>query len=149
MNHISLMKKALLQARRALAKDEVPIGAIIFDVTENKIIGRGYNKKESANNPIAHAEIIAIQKACKNRKNWRLPNTILVSTVEPCAMCVGAIIQARIPHVIFGCSDKKFGALGSIVDLRDKKWNHKFEVESGILETECKKLLREFFAEMR
>lgn len=142
------MRKALQQARRAFFSEEVPVGAVI--VHKNKIIARGYNQREAKQDPLAHAEHIAIVKAAKKLKTWRLLDCTLYVTLEPCTMCAGAIILARIPRVVYGCFDPKAGACGSISNvLADKKLNHRPEVIHGILEKESSKILKDFFQKIR
>jgi len=142
------MRGALKEAEKAYNKEEVPIGAVI--VLENKIISRGHNLRESKNNPLYHAEIIAIDKAAKKLKKWRLNDTKLYVTIEPCPMCIGAIINARIDLVAYGAKDEKAGACGSVINIPEiKKLNHKVAIKSGILEKECKKIIQKFFKKLR
>jgi tRNA(adenine34) deaminase len=146
--HEYWMKKAIAEAGRAQAKDEVPIGCVI--VRDGKIIARGHNLRETAQDPSAHAELIAIKKAARKMKSWRLLDTTLYVTLEPCTMCMGAIILARIPMVVFGCYDPKGGAAGSLYDLSDdSRLNHRVELVPGIMEPECSILLSSFFTELR
>ena len=141
------MREALKQAQKALAIDEVPVGCVI--VLDNQIIARGYNKREKDNLSTAHAEIITINKACKRLNSWRLEDCTLYVTLEPCVMCAGAIIQSRIKRVVYGALDYRFGAHKSITNLFDVKLNHKVEVEGGILEEECSKIITDFFSNLR
>ena len=142
------MHKALREARRAFALAEVPVGAII--VHDNKIIGRGYNTREIKQNPLHHAEIIAINQAAKKLKSWRLLDCTLYVTLEPCTMCAGAIVHARIPTVVFGAWDPKAGACGSISNvLADKKLNHQPVVITDICQPECSQILKDFFKSVR
>ena len=141
------MEQALKEAQKAYKKDEVPVGAII--VKDNKIIAKGHNLKESKKNTIKHAEIIAIEKASKKLEAWRLEDCDIYVTMEPCPMCMGAIINSRIKNIYFGVKDKKAGACGSIVDLTEYKFNHIPYYEGGILEEKCKNILQEFFKELR
>lgn len=142
------MKIAIEEAKKAWAVDEVPIGAII--VYEDKIIGRGHNLRESYQSPIAHAEMVAIQEAAKYLKSWRLENTTLYATLEPCVMCSGAIVMSRIPNIVYGAVDPKGGCSGSLMNLLDEsRFNHRANVEQGVLEDECGQLLRDFFKEKR
>ena len=135
---------ALEEAKKAFKLGEVPIGALI--VRKNKIIARSYNQKEKTKKSTAHAEMIAIEEACKKLGDWRLNDCILYVTCEPCVMCAGAIYQSRISKVVYGCPDKRWGGFGSIVDLRElKELNHTVEVVSGIMEEECQKILVDFF----
>ena len=150
MNFEEAMAKAIELARAAAsASGDVPVGAIILNEA-GEVISTGANQRELANNPVAHAEIIAIQKAASAIGDWRLDGCTLVVTLEPCAMCAGAIAQARIPRLVFGAWDAKAGAVGSQWDLlRDPRQLHKPEVISGVLAAECAKLLGEFFQEKR
>ena len=142
------MKEALKQAQKAYDLGEVPVGAVI--VKDGKIIGRGYNSKEKKYDTTKHAEIIAIQKASKKMKSWRLNNCEMYVTLEPCSMCAGAIIQARIKKVYIGAMDYKTGACGSVLNLFDDfKFNHYVENENGILKNGCENILKEFFKELR
>ena len=137
------MREAIALAQASLASNDVPVGALIIDPS-GKIIASGTNEREAKSDPTAHAEIVALRKAAIN--GWRLDNHTLVVTLEPCAMCAGAIAQARISKVIFGAWDEKAGAAGSVWDvLRDPRAIHRVEVESGVLEKECAALLRDFF----
>lgn len=147
MNDIYFIKQAIKKAEKAAKLGEVPIGAVI--VKDDKIIASGYNLREKKRNALLHAEIIAINRACKKLGAWRLEDCILYVTLEPCPMCAGAIINSRIKRVVFGCYDKKAGAFGSVFDISEHKFNHKYEVSGGILEYECAKLLSDFFAELR
>ena len=142
------MKQALKEAEKALKKLEVPVGAII--VKDNKIISRAYNLKEIKKDTTYHAEIEAIKKASKKLNSWRLNDCEMYVTLEPCAMCAGAIINSRIKKLYFGTSDEKTGACGSVLNLlEDYKFNHKVIVEKGILQKECEKILKDFFKVLR
>ena len=142
---IPLMRAAILQARAALAADDVPVGALIINPS-GSIVGRGNNQREELDDPTAHAEIVALRQAALTAGNWRLDGHTLVVTLEPCAMCAGAIAQSRVKTVAFGAWDAKAGAVGSVWDiLRDPRNPHQVEVISGVLEEECAELLREFF----
>ena len=142
------MKEALKEARKAYKKDEVPVGAVI--VKDGEIIARAHNVKEQKKDTTKHAEIIAIQKASKKLESWRLENCTMYVTLEPCAMCTGAMIQARLKKVVIGTMDEKTGACGSVLNLlEDYKFNHVVEIEKGVMETECKKILQQFFKELR
>ena len=142
------MKEALKEAKKAKAKLEVPIGAII--VKNDKIIARAHNLRESKKNAIAHAEILAIQKASKKLNSWRLIDCEMYVTLEPCSMCAGALINSRIKKVYIGASDEKTGAVGSVFNLlEDYTFNHKVEYEKGVLQDECEGILKEFFKELR
>lgn len=146
--NIKYMKEALKEAKKAKEKLEVPVGAII--VKDGKIIARAYNQKETKIDPTKHAEITAIQKACKKLKTWRLTGCRMYVTLEPCSMCAGAIIQARIDKVYIGTMDEKTGSCGSVFNLfEDYKFNHHVETEYEICKEECKEILKEFFKELR
>ncbi len=138
------MAEALRQAVLALEDDEVPVGAII--VQGGQIIGRAHNQRERLGDPTAHAEMIAITQAAEHVGNWRLENCTMYVTLEPCTMCAGAIVLARLPRLVFGARDPKAGAVGSIYDIpRDPKLNHTVDVTGGVLEPECGGILTEFF----
>ena len=139
--------EALKLAREAFADGEVPVGCVI--VRGDEIVGRGRNRREVGKSALAHAEIEAIGEACRNLGGWRLWECTLYVTLEPCPMCAGAIINARIPRVVYGASDKKCGATGSVCNLFSMGFNHHPKVEMGILETECAALLTEFFQKLR
>ena len=142
------MREALKEAKKAYKRKEVPIGAVI--VYKNKIIARGYNLRERKNNSLLHAEIIAISKACKKLKSWRLDECDLYVTLEPCPMCSGAIIQSRIKNVFFGADDPKSGCVKSKAQLfKSGLFNHNVNVVGGLLKSECGELLKEFFRELR
>lgn len=142
------MARAITEARKAEARDEVPIGCVI--VRGGRIIARGHNLRETTQDPAAHAELIAIRKAARKLASWRLLDTTLYVTLEPCTMCMGAIILSRIPTVVFGCYDPKGGAAGSLYDLsNDSRLNHSVNLLPRILEAECSSLLSGFFAELR
>ena len=142
------MKEALKQAKKAYKIKEVPIGCVI--VHEDKIIARGYNKRNSKKNTLAHAEIIAINKASKVLGDWRLEDCTMYITLEPCQMCAGAIVQARVKRVVIGSMNPKAGCGGSILNLLQmEQFNHQVDVERGILEEECSQMLKEFFKELR
>ena len=141
------MELAIKEAKKAWTKNEVPIGAVI--VKDGNVIARGYNLRESKQNSIKHAEIIAIDKACRKLENFRLEGCDLYVTVEPCLMCAGAIIQSRIRKVYFGARDEKYGAVASVANAFDIKSNHKVEFEEGICKEECESLMKEFFKEIR
>lgn len=142
------MKKALSRAKEAARRGEVPIGAVIVDAG-GEIIATGRNMRESKRNALHHAEIIAIDRACKKLNAWRLTDCTLYVTMEPCPMCAGAIVNSRIKRVVFGCFDKKAGAYGSVFDLHEYPLNHKYETIGGVMEKECAKILSDFFAELR
>jgi tRNA(adenine34) deaminase len=142
------MRRAIAEAGKAQAKDEVPIGCVI--VQGGRIIARGHNVRETSQDPAGHAELIAIRKAARKLGSWRLLDTVLYVTLEPCTMCMGAIILARIPTVVFGCYDPKGGAAGSLYDLSsDPRLNHRVELLPQVLEHECSRLLSDFFSALR
>jgi len=141
------MLQALELAREAAAEGEVPVGCVI--VRAGEIVGRGRNRREAGKNALAHAEIEAINDACKNLGGWRLWDCTLYVTLEPCAMCAGAILNARIPKVVYGASDKKFGAVNSVCSLFSMEFNHHPAVESGVMEEESAALLQSFFQNLR
>lgn len=141
------MKKALREAQKARDEDEVPIGAVA--VVDGKVIARGHNDRERSQNAVNHAEIIVIQKACKKLKSWRLDNLTLYVTIEPCPMCMGAILNARIPRLVFGARDKKAGCCGTLYDLNEGKFNHVCEIEEGVLQEECANIIRTYFEDKR
>lgn len=146
--HEKYMREALKQAKKAYALGEVPIGCVI--VHEGKIIGRGYNRRNTDKNTLSHAEITAIRKASKYIGDWRLEECTIYITLEPCQMCAGAIIQARIPEVVMGCMNPKAGCGGSVLNiLENPEFNHQASVTRGILEEECSNLLKLFFTELR
>ena len=147
MDDIYFMKKALKQAKVAEKYGEVPVGAVI--VKDGKVISRGYNMRESAQMASAHAEHIAIDRACKKLKSWRLTGCTLYVTLEPCIMCAGAIVNSRLDRVVIGTADKKAGAMGGIVNVLDLPVNHKPDVTFGVLQSECSGILKEFFARLR
>lgn len=145
---IQFMREALLEAELARQKGEVPIGAVI--VLDGAIVGRGHNLRETSNDPTTHAEMVAIREAAEHIDHWRLLDTTLYVTLEPCTMCMGATILARIPRLVFGCRDPRAGAVGSIYDFsQDERFNHKVEVTEGVLGEECSQLLSGFFKELR
>ena len=142
------MKEAIRQAKKAWKMEEVPIGCVI--VHEGKIIGRGYNRRTTDKNPLAHAELAAIKKASKKMGDWRLEDCILYVTLEPCQMCSGAIVQARVKRVVIGCMNPKAGCAGSILNLlQGERFNHQVEITSGVLEAECSQMMKGFFKELR
>jgi tRNA(adenine34) deaminase len=144
-----LMAQALLEAKKAYSKGEVPIGAVLADA-RGHILSRAHNQPISLCDPTAHAEILAIRKACSIQKNYRLTRCLLVATIEPCIMCMGAAIHSRVSTLVFGAHDIKGGAAGSLVDLsRDDRLNHRMEIVSGVMEDECRELMRTFFQARR
>jgi tRNA(adenine34) deaminase len=148
MLHQDWMRLALEQAQIAFAQGEVPIGAVV--VHNDKVIAFAYNEKEQRQDPIAHAEILAIQRASQELGTWRLAEATLYVTLEPCPMCAGAMIQSRLKRLVFGASDLKSGAAGSVTNVLDvNKWNHRVEVIAGILEKDCAQILKDFFVRLR
>jgi tRNA(adenine34) deaminase len=148
LNDIKFMREALREAEIAYSHQEVPVGAVI--VYQNKIIARAYNQKEGLQDPTAHAEILALQQAARYLRTWHLEDSILYVTLEPCPMCAYAMLQARIKRLIFGASDPKAGAAGSVINiLQDKRFNHQMEIVSGVLKKECSLILQKFFQERR
>lgn len=147
-NKEKFMKEALKEAKKAYEKLEIPVGAVI--VKEGKIIARAHNLKESKHDTTKHAEILAIQKASKKLESWRLIDCDMYVTLEPCSMCAGALINARIRKLYIGTLDEKTGACGSVLNLlEDYKFNHQVEVETGLLNNECEKILKDFFKDLR
>ena len=147
MDDLTYMRQALELAREAAAEGEVPVGCVI--VCRDQVVGRGRNRRESGKNALCHAEIEAIDQACRTLGGWRLWECTLYVTLEPCAMCAGAILNARIPRVVFGASDRKYGAVRSVCSLFSMDFNHHPQVEQGILEQRCAALLTEFFQKLR
>lgn len=147
MNDSFYMKEALELARKAAQEGEVPVGAVV--VLGDKIVGRGRNRREKGKNALAHAELEAIDEACKKLGGWRLWQCDMYVTLEPCPMCTGAIINSRIKRLVYGASDYKAGSCGSVVNLFDLPYNHKPEIVSGFMQEECSEVLTEFFKELR
>ena len=147
MDDLDFMREALSLARKAAEMGEVPVGCVI--VRGQEIVGRGYNRRETDKSALAHAEIQAIDQACRTLGGWRLWECTLYVTLEPCAMCAGAILNARIPRVVYGASDRKFGACGSVCSLFSMDFNHHPQVEAGLLEEESRALLQDFFQNLR
>lgn len=142
------MREAIRQAKKAAALDDVPIGCVI--VYEGKIIARGYNRRMADKTVLAHAEILAIRKACRKIGDWRLEDCIMYVTLEPCPMCAGAIVQARIPTVVIGCMNPKAGCAGSVLDmLHEEGFNHQVETRIGVMQEECSQMLSDFFRRLR
>jgi tRNA(adenine34) deaminase len=142
------MQRAFELAEKAKSQGEVPVGAVI--VCAGQIIGEGYNQPISSNDPVAHAEIMALRDAGNNIGNYRLPDTIMYVTLEPCAMCAGAIVHARLKKLVYATDDSKTGACGSVFNLlQTEELNHKVEIEKGIMENECHSLIQTFFKEKR
>lgn len=147
-NHEYWMSKAIIEAEKGYMKGEVPIGCVI--VRNGAVLARGHNLRESRQDPAGHAEMIAIGKAARKIKSWRLTDCTLYVTLEPCTMCMGAIILARIPKVVFACFDPKGGAAGSLYDFStDSRFNHTVEMISAVLEDKCSLILKNFFKELR
>ena len=145
--HESFMREALLEAERAAKNNEVPVGAVI--VSGSKILSRAHNRVIALNDPTTHAEILAIREACRIKNNYRIPDCDLYVTLEPCAMCLGAILQARIRLLIFGALDPKSGAVGSVMSFPFERMNYPLKMEGGILADECGKILKDFFVAKR
>jgi tRNA(adenine34) deaminase len=146
--HLHFMANAVAEARRAGAENEVPIGAVA--VADGQIVGAGHNRPIALGDPTAHAEILAIRGAASTLKTYRLTEVSIYVTLEPCVMCTGAMLNARIARVVYGARDDKAGALGSVYDIgRDGRLNHRFEVIGGVMESECAELMREFFRARR
>jgi tRNA(adenine34) deaminase len=141
--HEAFMRQALDQARRAMQVGEVPIGAVI--VAEGRVAGEGFNQPIRAVDPTAHAEIVALRQAARAASNYRLTGATLYVTLEPCLMCVGAIVNARVATVVYGAPEPKWGALGSILDARTLKLNHRLQVIGGVLEAACRQMVVDFF----
>ena len=148
VEHLKFMTEAVAEARRAGAEGEVPVGAVA--VADGQIVGIGHNRPIELSDPTAHAEILAIRAAASTLKTYRLTGVSIYVTLEPCVMCVGAMLNARVARVVYGARDDKAGALGSVYDIgRDGMLNHQFEVVGGVMESECADLLREFFRARR
>lgn len=148
MTDEQLMRAAIREAKKAKALGETPIGCVI--AREGKIIARGYNRRMTDKQTLAHAELFAIRKACKKAGDWRLEDCTLYVTLEPCPMCAGAIVQARIPRVLYGASNPKAGCAGSVLNLLDEaRFNHQASVEAGLLGEDCAALMRDFFRALR
>lgn len=146
--HEKFMKIALAEAKKAFEKEEVPVGAVI--VQNGKVVAKAHNLKETKNDTICHAEILAIQKASKKLKKWRLTDCEMYVTLEPCSMCAGALINCRLKKLYIGTMDTKTGACGSVLNLlEDYKFNHEVKVETGILQEDCEKILKDFFKFLR
>ncbi|TMA29609.1 MAG: nucleoside deaminase [Deltaproteobacteria bacterium] len=142
------MAEALLEARTAGGEGEVPIGAVV--VLDGRIVGRGRNARERLRDPTAHAEMLALQEAARSLGRWRLSGATVYATLEPCPMCAGALVNARVDRLVYGVADPKAGAAGTLFDiLRDERLNHRVAVESGVLGEECGALLRDFFRARR
>jgi tRNA(adenine34) deaminase len=148
MDHENFMREAIAEATHAFQKGDVPVGAVA--VRDGQIIGRGHNRKEELRDPTAHAEMIALQEAARTLGGWRLIGVTLYCTMEPCPMCAGAMVQARLPRLVYAVDDPKAGAAGSVMDLlRNEQLNHRVEVISGVLAEEAGELMQEFFQRLR
>jgi tRNA(adenine34) deaminase len=148
MFHQDWMRLALVQAQLAFEQGEVPIGAVV--VHNGQVIAAAYNEKEQRNDPTAHAEVLAIQRAAEVLGSWRLTDAILYVTLEPCPMCAGAIVQSRLKQIVYGCADLKGGATGSVMNVLDYTlWNHQVDIVAGVLEQECSEILKLFFKRLR
>jgi len=148
MDHVDYMRQALEEARLAAAAGEVPIGAVL--VVEDAVVARAHNRREVWQDPTAHAELIAIREAAAHLHTWRLTGGTLYVTMEPCAMCIGAAVLARVDRVVYGVRDPKGGACGSVLDVpAERRLNHRLEVTGGVLEEESRELLQEFFRKLR
>ncbi len=147
MNYLYFMEKAYKEAVKAFECGEVPIGAVV--VYENKVISTGYNKRVTDKNTLSHAEILAIYDACEYLGDWRLEDCTLFVTIEPCAMCSGAVIQARMKEVVYGAKNYKGGCCESIVNLFDYNFNHKVNIVGGVMEEKCSLLMKEYFKNIR
>lgn len=148
MEHEKYMRMALELAQKAFTEGEIPVGCVIAD-ENGKVIGRGHNARESTHSALGHAELAAISEACNTRADWRLDGCTIYVTLEPCPMCAGAVINARIPCVVFGAKENNFGSCGSVIDLFSERYGHHPAVYGGILEKECTTLMTEFFNKMR
>ncbi len=147
-DHDRFIRTALCEAEKAFEKNEAPIGAVA--VKDGKILARAHNLRESKNDPLGHAEIYLLNNLAKKLKSWRMPGVTVYVTLEPCLMCMGALLQARVPRLVFGAMDPKAGACGSLYDLsQDKRLNHRIDVTPGVLSSECGAILSRFFRQMR
>ena len=149
MNYNEYMNAALELAQKAYTLGEVPVGAVVVKKSTGEIVGKGYNRRETDKDPLAHAEISAIKQASETLGGWRLIDCDIYVTLEPCPMCCGAIINSRIERVVFGAFDKKSGSAESVVNMFELPFNHKPEIVSGVEEKKCAKILKDFFAELR
>jgi tRNA(adenine34) deaminase len=146
----AMMREAIVEAQKALALDEVPIGCVIVHDPTSTIIGRGYNRRQTDHDPTAHAEIMAMRQAGSALNHWRLLDCTLYVTLEPCPMCAGAIVNARLPRLVYGCDDPKAGAVRTLFQIcDDARLNHRVQITSGVLAGECAQLLRDFFQTQR
>ena len=148
MDDVKWMREALAEARQAASLGEVPVGAVV--VRADKVVGRGHNRRQSDGDPVAHAEILAIRQAAEAVGDWRLTDCILYATLEPCAMCAGALVNSRVERLVFGSRDPKAGFCGSLGNLvADARLNHRLEVVEGVLAEECSEVIRDFFGKLR
>ena len=148
MEHAVYMREALAEAEKAYSLGEVPIGAVV--VLDEEIIGRGHNLREQLKDSTAHAEVLALREAAGHIGDWRLNGAVLYSTIEPCPMCAGAIVQFRVKTLVYGAADPKAGAVDSVIDVvRQPRFNHQVEVVAGVLEEECRAIIKRFFKELR
>jgi len=146
--HIAMMRLALQEGKTAYALNEVPIGAVLTH--NDQVVSKAHNMRETWHDPTAHAEMIVLRQAAKFLNSWRLTECTLYVTIEPCPMCAGALLQARIPHLIYGASDNKAGAVDTLYNLAsDDRLNHQMQVTSGVLEDECRQLMQQFFRRLR
>jgi tRNA(adenine34) deaminase len=144
------MREAIAQAREALSLDEAPIGCVVVHMPSGRIIGRGHNRRQTNHDPTAHAEILALREAGASLGDWRLLDCTLFATLEPCPMCAGAIVNSRIPRLVYGCDDPKAGAVATLFQLcTDARLNHRVSVTRGVLAEECREMLRDFFKSQR
>jgi tRNA(adenine34) deaminase len=145
-----LIREAISEARKADALGEVPIGAVILHVPTGKIIARGHNLRETQKDPTAHAEIVALRQAARELNSWRILDSVMAVTLEPCVMCAGALVNARLPTLVYGCDDPKAGAVRTLYQLcEDQRLNHRVEIVSHVLAGECAALLQAFFQKQR
>jgi len=150
MNSEELMYLAIAQAKLALAIEEVPIGCVIRHDPTDRIVGAGHNRREVDRDPTAHAEIFALREAARELGNWRLTDCTLAVTLEPCPMCAGAVVNARVPRLVYGCDDPKAGAVRTLYQIcEDPRLNHRVEVTAGVLSDQCAALLQDFFRQRR
>ncbi len=147
MNHEYFMQEALKEAKKAYQRNETPIGAVA--VYQNRIIARAYNRRENQQDATSHAELLVIRKACKKLKSWRLEEVSIYVTLEPCVMCAGAMIQARVKNVFYGAKNARFGAHTGALNLFEVNFNHHVDITGGVLEEECASLLSSFFKNLR
>lgn len=146
---IAFMQQAIELARQAAQSGEVPVGAIVVDNATNEVLSKAYNLRQTNKIATAHAEIIAIEDACKKKKSWRLSGCTLYVTLEPCPMCAGAIVNSRIERVVYGAKDELAGCCGSVINFNSYPFNHSFEITQGVCESECRELLQIFFKKKR